>query len=273
MHPHTNRRNERTAPRQPQAWALAGLPLLLTGLVLAGGAPAQTPSPASPSPSTSSSTGDSPGLEQIARDFLQPSLASSLGAGNAEAGVPLRPEVIVGALDRRLRLAPCARVEPHLPAGSRLWGRSRIGLRCVDGPTRWNVYLPVTVKAWGPAWVLRRPVSAGTALTQEDAEQAEIDWAEQASPVLASPALWVGQQAAYSLLPGQALRQHMVNAPTVFPAGAQVRVTQSGSGFQVEVSGQALGAGQVGQSARVRLPGGRVVTGLVRDGQTVELAL
>jgi flagella basal body P-ring formation protein FlgA len=186
---------------------------------------------------------------------------------------PLRAEVVVGALDQRLRLAPCAQIEPHLPANTRLWGRSRIGLRCVDGPTRWNVYLPVTIKAFGPAWVLKRPVNAGDVLTQDDAELADVDWAEQSASVLANPTLWVGQQAAYTLLPGQALRQNMVRATLAFAAGSQVRVTQSGSGFQVAVTGQALTSGQLGQMTRVRLPGGRVVTGLVRDGQTVELSL
>ena len=34
----------------------------------------------------------------------------------------------MGSLDPRLKLAPCNQVEPHLPAGTRLWGRSRIGL-------------------------------------------------------------------------------------------------------------------------------------------------
>jgi hypothetical protein len=47
--------------------------------------------------------------------------------------LPLRMEVEVGALDRRLTLAPCAQVEPYLPAGSRLWGKTRVGLRCVQG--------------------------------------------------------------------------------------------------------------------------------------------
>jgi flagella basal body P-ring formation protein FlgA len=135
------------------------------------------------------------------------------------------------------------------------------------------VFLPVTVKAWGPAWVIKRPVSAGEVLTQEDAEMAEVDWAEQRASVLATPALWVGQQAAHTLLPGQALRQHMVRATEAFSAGSQVRVTQTGAGFEVMVTGQALSRGLVGQSTRVRLPSGKIVTGLVRDGQTVELAL
>lgn len=213
---------------------------------------------------------DNAGLEQIASDWLQPALASGLGQ---DAGAPLRPEVVIGRLDSRLRLAPCSRVEPYLPAGTRLWGRSRIGLRCLEGATLWNVYLPITVKAWGPAWVLKRPVAAGATLTQEDADVAEIDWAEQFASVLATPALWVGQQAVYALQPGQALRSNMVRPIPAFGPGAQVRVSSAGAGFHVIVSGVALGAGVTGQSVRVRLQGGRVVTGLVRDGQTVEVQL
>ena len=209
-------------------------------------------------------------LEKMAHDFLTPALAAALPK---DAALPLRAEVVMGSLDTRLKLAPCNRVEPHLPNGTRLWGRSRIGLRCVDGPTRWNVYVPVTVKAWGPAWVLKRAVPAGDTLTQEDAEIAEIDWAEQRSSVLALPERWVGQLAAFPLTAGLALRENMVKAPQAFGAGAQVRVSGEGGGFSVSATGQALTAGMVGETARVKLPGGRVVTGVVRDAQTVELAL
>ena len=208
-------------------------------------------------------------LEKIAHDFLTPALAAALPKDSS----PLRAEVIMGSLDPRLKLAPCNQVEPHLPAGTRLWGRSRIGLRCVDGPTRWNVFVPVTVKAWGPAWVLKRAVPAGDTLAQDDAEIAEIDWAEQRSGVLALPERWVGQIAAFPLTAGLALRENMVRVPQAFAPGAQVRVSGQGGGFSISATGQALTAGMVGESARVKLPGGRVVTGVVRDAQTVELAL
>ena len=157
-------------------------------------------------------------LEKMAHDFLTPALAEALPKDGAS---PLRAEVVMGSLDARLKLAPCNQVEAHLPKGTRLWGRSRIGLRCVDGPTRWNVFVPVTVKAWGPAWVLKRAVSAGDTLTQEDAEIAEIDWAEQRSSVLAVPERWVGQLAAFPLTPGLALRENMVRAPQAFAPGAR----------------------------------------------------
>lgn len=209
-------------------------------------------------------------LEQAARDWIQPALAAALPTGGA---APLRTEVDVGSLDSRLRLAPCDKVEPFMPPGSRLWGRSRIGLRCVEGARRWNVYLPVTVKAFGPAWVLKRAVGAGATLTQEDAELAEVDWAAHRAGVLGTPERWVGMETAFALTPGQALREHMVRPMKAFEAGAQVRVMGGGEGFRISATGQALTAGLVGQNARVRLPGGKVVNGLVQPDQTVELPL
>lgn len=215
-------------------------------------------------------SGPAAGLEQMAREFLQPALGQSI---SGEAGMSLRPEIVMGQLDSRLRLAPCGAIEPYLPPGTRLWGRSKVGLRCVDGISRWNVFVPVTVKAWGPAWVIRNPVPAGETLTAEHAEQAEVDWAAHPSAVLASSQRWVGHQAAYALQAGQPLRENMVRAPQAFEAGASVKVSSGGAGFSISVIGQAVAAGRVGEPARVRLPNGRVVTGTVRPDQTVELTL
>jgi flagella basal body P-ring formation protein FlgA len=182
-------------------------------------------------------------------------------------------EVSVGSLDARLRLAPCARVEPYIPVGTRLWGRSRLGLRCVDGAARWNVFLPVTVKAFGPAWVLRDNVVAGTVLGPNDAVEAEADWAAEVSPVVGDAAQWVGQVAARSLAAGQPVRQSMIKAAQAFPAGAAVRVVAKGSGFEVTSDAQAITPGVVGQMVRLRMENGRITSGVVVDATTVRLAL
>lgn len=194
-------------------------------------------------------------------------------ARNQPAGLPLRMEVSVGSLDSRLRLAPCARVEPYLPSGARLWGRTRIGLRCVEGATAWNVFLPVTVRAFGPAWVLAGPVAAGAVLTAEDAVEGEVDWAAEAAPVMANPDLWVGQVAARTLAGGQALRQSMVRAPHLFRAGAQVKIVAQGPGYAVTSAGQAMTAGAAGQTVRIRMANGRVISGTVSENGTVDVAL
>lgn len=186
---------------------------------------------------------------------------------------PLRMEVALGELDSRLRLAPCARVEPYIPVGTRLWGKTRLGLRCLEGSTRWNVFLPVTVRAYGAAWLVKGNVAPGAVLTEADAMEAEVDWAEESSPIVALPSQWVGQVASRALTTGQALRQAMIKPAQVFQAGAQVRVVAQGAGYQITSDGQALSAGVVGQAARVRMDNGRVMSGVVLDSRTVKLEI
>lgn len=184
-------------------------------------------------------------------------------------GQTLRMEVSVGALDPRLQLAPCAKVEPYMPPGTRLWGKSRLGLRCLSGTTRWNVFMPVTVKALGRAWVAKSNLPAGTVLTAADAIEAEVDWADDASPVVANRENWIGQVASRSWVAGQTVRQAMVKPAQVFQAGTQIRVLAQGVGFQVLSDGQAVTAGVVGQPAKVRLDSGRVMSGVVQDARTI----
>jgi flagella basal body P-ring formation protein FlgA len=139
--------------------------------------------------------------------------------------------------------------------------------------TKWNVSVPVNVKAFGNAWVVRGQVMAGNPLTQSDAVQVEVDWAEDSNPVLADATAWLGQTAMRSLSTGQVLRSGMVRPTQVFQAGTQVRVVAEGPGFQVSSDAQALSAGVVGQTARVRMDNGRVASGTVLDARTVKIEL
>lgn len=200
-------------------------------------------------------------------------LDDAVAATQAAQASPLRMEVSVGSLDPRLKLAPCAKIEPFLPPGARLWGKSRLGVRCADGGARWSVFMPVTIKAFGPAYVLKAHVPPGTPIRDADLAETEVDWAEEVSPVLANPAQWQNQVAARALAPGQTLRQNMLKAQQVFQAGAQVRVTAQGPGFSVTTDGQALTPGVVGQPARVRMDNGRIMSGVVLDTNTVRLEL
>lgn len=209
-----------------------------------------------------------PDFQALAQDWLRD--ATQTGS---LATAPVRLEVKVGSLDERLKLAPCGNVEPYLPAGARLWGRTRIGLRCVDGIGRWNVSLPVTVNAYGLAWVIKGTVPAGAKLSEDDVTEAEVNWAAEANPVLRERSLWVGQIATRTLSTGQAVRQGMVKPAQVFQAGMQVRVVAQGGGFQVSSGAQALSAGVVGEIARVRLDNGKVSSGVVLDARTVRIDL
>lgn len=206
-------------------------------------------------------------------DATQRWLDNAVSNVRPSGAAPLRMEVTVGELDSRLRLAPCPTVEPYLPVGTRLWGKTRLGLRCLDGSAKWNVFLPVTIRAHGSAWVIKGNVAPGAVLTEADAIEAEVDWAEESSPIVTSASQWVGQVASRALTTGQALRQGMTKPAQVFQAGAQVRVVAQGAGFHITSDGQALSAGVVGQPARVKMDNGRVMSGVVLDNRTVKLEI
>lgn len=186
---------------------------------------------------------------------------------------PLRPEIEVGSLDNRLQLAPCVRVEPFLPQGTRLWGRSRIGLRCVEGPRPWSVFLPITVKVWGPAWVLTRSVAPGEVLKAGDATLGEVDWADNPAPVVANEHGWMGATAARGMPAGQALRQNTLRPVRVFNAGTEVKVVVNQTRFNLTATGRALSHGFLGQPVRVKLESGKVISGRVKHDSTVAVVM
>ena len=197
----------------------------------------------------------------------------SLAAGKpGEAGQP-RVEVVIGQLDPRLRLAPCERIEPYLPPNVRLWGKSRVGLRCRQGPTAWNVYLPVTVKVWARAPVVAAGAAAGSVLVDADLQEAEVDLAEEHTAVILDRRLIVGRTLAQALKPGQAVRQGHIKLRQWFTAGDTVRVVVAGAGYALESEGQALTHGIEGQPARVRTESGRVVTGQPSGERRLEIHL
>lgn len=207
-----------------------------------------------------------PGIEKQVRELA---LAGSKQAG----GGVTRVDIQLGQLDHRLRLAPCQRVEPYLPAGTRLWGKARIGLRCTDGAVRWNVYLPITVKIYGPALVATTPLAIGSVVTAADVAQAEIDLAEDASVAVLDAEAAVGRTMARAVNAGQSLRQAHLKPRQWFAAGETVKIVALGSGFSIAGEGQALSPGLEGQPARVRTESGRVLTGVPTGERRIELHL
>jgi flagella basal body P-ring formation protein FlgA len=200
--------------------------------------------------------------------------ATQPGVGGSADGRPAtRVDVIVGSLDPRLKLAPCERIEPYLPPGTRLWGKARIGLRCTQGVRPWNVYLPITVKVYGRALVASGPLPAGGTVRQSDLRIDEIDLAEDSSPVITSSELAVGRLLARPLAAGQGIRQTYLRPRQWFAAGDVVKVVAVGDGFSVGGAGTALTPGIEGQTARVRTDSGQVISGMPVGTRQLEVAL
>lgn len=191
---------------------------------------------------------------------LLKSQTQQIGGGDEGASKP-RIEVILGQLDPRLKLAPCDKVHTYLPPGTRLWGKARVGMRCEQGPVRWNVYWPITVKVWAPAVVAVTPIRPGSVIGPADLRLMETDLAASASPAILRLGDVLGRSVLKNIEPGQALRQDDIRTRRWFAVGEPVRVTVKGSGFSASAEGMALSPGDEGQCAKIRFDSGRVVCG------------
>jgi flagella basal body P-ring formation protein FlgA len=250
------------------AWAC----VLAPESALAASADAQQPvPPAQPLPTLS--LGPSAAAQDAAGITQAVSAALALTVRHVQTPPGARLEVEPGSLDPRLKLAPCPQVEPYLPAQSRLWGRTRIGLRCVNGPVRWNVYLPVTVKVWARALVAAHPLAAGATIHMGDLAQAEVDLASSPSPAHTDPLPLMGRVVAQSLAPGAAIRDDCLRQRIWFSAGDEVTVIARGPGYAISGSATALSNGVEGQSVRLRTESGRIITATPSGQRQVEMAL
>lgn len=233
-----------------RAWL--GAPLWL-GLVLAGPAGAQ-----------SSATPDLAPLVGSIQTLSRQALGATLKA---------RVEVEVGTLDPRLRLAPCQRIEPYLPPGLPAWGRTRVGMRCVEGPKAWNVTLPITVHVWTPVVVTTETLAAGTQLQAQHLQTAERDLAAGAARPVLNLNDAIGRTLARTLPAGTAVAGADLKSRQWFAAGDTVRVVAVGPGWRIQGEAQALTPGLEGQTARARTESGRVVQGRPTGEREMEVSL
>ena len=199
-------------------------------------------------------------VEALVRTFLH---------GEA-AGLPGDVTVEVGQLDRANQLPPCASLTAFLPPGTRAWGQLSVGVRC-DSPVVWTVYLPARVSAITDYLVTARPIRPGQIIGPDDLRLERGDLAAQPAGALTDMARAVGHHARFAIAAGNTLRHDMLRLPPVVQQGQNVKVVSSGPGFSVTNEGRSLNRAGEGESVRVRLANGQVITGVARADGVVEV--
>jgi flagella basal body P-ring formation protein FlgA len=205
-----------------------------------------------------------PGMDEgTLRNFVSQQVAAS--------GAQLtRFDVQVGTVEPRTPLAACQRTEPFMPTGARLWGRSSVGLRCVEG-ANWTLMIPVSVRAWGNALVAAVPMAAGSVAAADDVREQEVEISREPAGLLRDPAQVQGRTLNRAVAAGQPLRADMFRLTQAVAAGDPVRLRVQGNGYALTAAGQALTAAADGQTIRVRSDFGKILTGVAREGRIVDL--
>ena len=185
-------------------------------------------------------------------------------------GLPGKVSYSIGQLEARTQLAPCAAFEPFLPAGSRLWGKSTVGVRCL-GPATWTIYVPVQVNVAGNYLISARTMPAGYVLGAADVVVRSGDLARLPANVITDPAQAIGRTVKNGFAVGQPLRSDQLMTLWAVQQGQNVKTVSNGPGFSVSSEGKALNNAAAGQLVQVRTNNGQTVSGIARPGGVVEV--
>ncbi|WLE57443.1 flagellar basal body P-ring formation protein FlgA [Burkholderia plantarii] len=187
------------------------------------------------------------------------------------AGLPGKATITVAAAFPR-GLAACTTLEPFLPTGARLWGRTTVGVRCA-GARPWTIYLQSKIEVHGSYYVAAHALAPGDVLTAADLVARDGDLTMLPLAVITDPAQAVGGTSLVRVAAGLPLRQDMLRSASSVTIGQTVRVVAAGQGFSISSEGSVMNNAGPGQQVRVRLAAGQIVTAVVKDGNTVEVPL
>lgn len=196
-------------------------------------------------------------LEQVATAFAE-----------AEAGSDgFRYQV--GKADPRLRLPACAQPTAGWPGGQKP-PFTALELTCAG--QGWRILLPVTASQLSVGYVTTRQLRAGEVLQEGDIKLMPVSNRALALQAVRDPALIVGKALRSTLPAGSLLRESQLRLPLVIKTNQPVRVLVQGSGFAIGSDAVALGNAAVGERLNVRVPSGKVISGVVQEDLSVLIA-
>jgi flagella basal body P-ring formation protein FlgA len=186
-------------------------------------------------------------------------------------GLPGNVELTVAPAFPR-GLAACATLQPFMPNGARLWGRTTVGVRCTSGHP-WTVWLQAKVSIHATYYVAARAMMPGEVVSEADMVARDGDLTMLPMSIITAPAQAIGSVTLLRVGAGLPLRQDMLKNTASVTAGTMVRVVAQGDGFSISSEGNALSNATPGQPVKVRTSTGQILMGIVKDSSTVQIQM
>ncbi|KAA0083807.1 flagellar basal body P-ring formation protein FlgA [Paraburkholderia sp. T12-10] len=227
-------------------------------------ASAMTPAPtAAATPTTNAPAGQEDGetIRRAALAFLQ----------QQTVGLPGKIGIKVMRTFPR-GLGACTTLEPFMPTGARLWGRTTVGVRCA-GAKPWTLYLQAQISIEATYYLAAHQIESGAMVTAEDLLARDGDLSNLPRAIITDPSQAVGSTALVRINAGMPLRQDLLKSASAVTIGQTVRVVAQGQGFSISSEGSVMNNASPGQQVRVRMAGGQIISGIVKDGSTVQVEM
>lgn len=191
----------------------------------------------------------------------------------AEAGAHGTVLVQTGALDSRLRLAPCSTApQGFAPGELRPGARLTIGVRCIQ--PAWTVYVSVQIETELEVMVLQRALPRGSPVLPEDARPERRRVPGVAASFITDPAQLAGRHLRATAAPGTAITVDLLAADVLVRRGQRVTLIARAGGLEVRAQGEALSDATPDGRVRVLNVNSReVVEGRVESRDSVRVSL
>lgn len=187
-------------------------------------------------------------------------------------GYPGQVKIEIQPLDTRIRIAECGLMEGFTVQGARLWGKTHIGVRCLQSETKpWTLYVQADVQVWGEYAVTALPVGQGAAVQSSDVVMQSGDLTKLPAGIITDVGMLAGKQAALNLPLGTVLRPELLKSIPVIKQGQTVQLHSLGEGFVITADGTAMQTANVGQVVDVKVSSGQIVKGVAQASGKVNV--
>ena len=185
-----------------------------------------------------------------------------------------RQRLIAGPIEAHVRLERCSRpVTPVVSAGAHMRDRILVELRCPGTPP-WHIYVPVRLVGTSSVTIAARAIVTGSVLTDKDVRIEQRDIPELPPGFLDDPTVAIGLTAARPISSGAVITNQYLLAAKALQRGQTVTLIADSGPMSIRMQGKALGDALINQRVKVQnLSSGKVVEGVARSEQTVEIVL
>lgn len=184
--------------------------------------------------------------------------------------LPGSVKITLNKMDSNIALPKCSRLESFLPTGSRLWGKTSIGVRCNDQQA-WTIYIQVDIEVITKVIHSAKPILRDHTINEGDIVFKEVNLVRMSEGAFTDSEKVIGKVAVTNINVGQPIYSQSVRAPHIIQRGQKVKLIVEGSGFSVSTEVEALSAAAEGQVLQIRNQKGRIMTGVARQDGAVEI--
>jgi flagellar basal body P-ring formation protein FlgA len=187
-------------------------------------------------------------------------------------GYPGKVNIEIQPLDNRIRIAECDLMEAFTVQGTRLWGKTHIGVRCQQSAGKpWTLYVQADVQVWGEFAVTGLPVSQGSPVQASDIVMQTGDLTKLPAGIITDLSMLEGKKASLNMPLGTVLRPELLKAMPVIMQGQMVQLNSRGEGFVISADGTAMQTANVGQVVDVKVSSGQVIKGVAQSSGKVDV--